>query len=166
MPPTLTRLKIAMFLFLGLLAVLAAAMLYWVPVRGYAVTCERTTALSCILERTEASGTSRTLVPLPTGAEAVVRILPRRRGPSRVMLELQAPDKSVFAAEFEGVDADSVAYEAAAKLNAVLRARAAPARARITAAPPSVYRIAAWSGLVVMGLIILAGMRDTRRRAS
>lgn len=144
---------------LALLCALGAAMLYWVPVKGYAVSCVRTTDLACVLEQTGASGTRRTFVPLPAGAAAVVRIMPRRRGASRVILELQAPGRSVFAAEFEGADADSAADAAAAQLNAVLRARTAPARARITAAPPPVYKIGAWSGLAVMGLIILAGLR-------
>ena len=158
--------KIAVVGVLAVLCVLGTAMLYWAPVKGYAVTCERTTDLVCVLEQTGASGTRRTLVPLPAGAAAVVRILPRRRSASRVMLELQTPDQSVFAAEFEGADADRAADAAAAQLNTVLRARAATARARITVAPPPAYKIAAWSGLGVMALIILAGVRETRRRAS
>lgn len=158
--------KTAVFAVLAVLWVLGAAMLYWAPVRGYAVACERTTDLACVLERTGASGTRRTLVPLPGGAVAVVRILVQRRGASRVLLELQTPDQAIFAAEFEGADAGSAAEAAAAQLNTVLRAPVAPARARITAAPPPIYRIAAWSGLGVMGLIILAGVREARRRAS
>ena len=158
--------KTTILVVLAVLCVLGAAMLYWAPARGYAVTCERTTDLACVLERTGASGTRRTLVPLPNGGAAVVRILPRRRGASRVMLELQTPDQSVFAAEFEGADADSAADAAAAQLNALLRARTAPARVRITVAPPPAYKIAAWSGLGVMGLIILTGVREIRRRTS
>lgn len=158
--------KTAVFVVLGVLCVIGAAMLHWVPVDGYAVTCERTTDLSCVLERTGASGTRRTVVPLPDGATAVVRILSRPRGASRVMLELQTPHQSVFAAEFEGADADGAADAAAAKLNTVLRARTAPARARITVAPAPAYRVAAWSALGVMGLVILAGVRETRRRDS
>ena len=156
--------KTAVFVVLGVLCVIGAVMLHWAPVSGYAVTCERTTDLSCVLERTEASGAHRTVGPLPDGASAVVRILPRPRGGSRVILELQTPDESVFAAEFEGADADSAADAAAAKLNTVLRARTAPAHARITVAPPPAYRIAAWSGIGVMALVILAGLRETRRR--
>lgn len=158
--------KTAVYVVLALLCVLGAAMLYRAPVRGYAVACERTTDLACVLEQRGASGTRRTLVPLPSGAAAVVRILPRRRGASRVMLQLQTPSQSVFAAAFEGADADSAADATAARLNTVLRARTAPARVRITVAPPPADRIAAWSGLGVMGLIILTGMRETRRRAS
>jgi hypothetical protein len=149
-------LKTAVVVVLAVLCAVGAAMLYWAPVRSYAVSCERTAGLACVLEQTGASGTHRTFVPLPAGAAAVVRILPRRRGASRVILELQAPGQSIFAAEFEGADADSAADAAAARLNTVLRARSAPALARITAAPPPLYRIAAWSGLGVMGLIILA----------
>lgn len=155
--------KTAVLAVLSVLCVLGAVMLYWAPITGYAVTCGRTTDLACVLEQSGASGTRRTVVPLPGGAAAVVRILPRPRNASRVVLELQAPGRSVFAAEFEGPDADSAADAAAAQLNTVLRARA-PARARITVAPPPAYRIAGWSGLGVMGLIILAGLRETRRR--
>ena len=141
-------------------------MLYRAPVSGYVVVCERTTDLACVLERRDASGTRRTVVPLPHGAAAVVRILPRRRGASRVTLQLQTPDQSIFAAEFEGADADVAADAAAARLNTVLRARTPPGRVRITAAPPPVYRIAAWSALGVMGLIILAGASETLRRST
>ena len=148
--------KTVVVVVLAVLCALGAAMLHWAPVRSYAVSCERTASLACVLEQTGASGTRRTFVPLPAGAAAVVRILPRRRGASRVILELQTPGQSIFAAEFEGADADSAADAAAARLNAVLRGHSAPALARITAAPPPVYRIAAWSGLGVMGLIILA----------
>ena len=165
-PPRSFPLRTAVFVILAASCVLGAAMLYWAPVRGYAVTCERTTDLTCVLEQTRASGTRRTAVLLPRGAAAVVRIVPRRRGASRVMLELETPDQSVFAAEFEGADADSAADAAAAQLNTVLRARTAPARVRITVAPPAVYKVAAWSGLGVMVLILLVGVRDTRRRAS
>jgi hypothetical protein len=155
------RLKTVVAVVLAVLCAFGAAILYWAPVRRYAVSCERTADLACgcVLEQTGASGTRRTFVPLPAGAAAVVRILPRRRGASRVILELQTPGESVFAAEFEGADADSAADAAAAQLNTVLRARNAPALARITAAPPPVYRIAAWSGLGVMGLIIFALVR-------
>jgi hypothetical protein len=159
-------LKTVVFVVLAALSVLGAATLYWAPVRGYAVTCERTTDLTCVLEQERASGTRRTVVPLPHGAAAVVRIVARRRGASRVMLALETPEQSVFAAEFEGADADSAAYVAAAKLNTMLRGRTAPARVRITVAPPAVYKVAAWSGLGVMVLIILVGVRDTRRRGS
>ena len=158
--------RTAVFFVLAVSCVLGATMLYRAPIRGYAVTCERTTDLTCVLEQTRASGTRRTIVLLPRGAAAVVRIVPRRRGASRVMLELQTPDQSLFAAEFEGADADSAADAAAAKLNTVLRVRPAPARVRITVAPPAAYKVAAWSGLGVIGLIILAGVRQTRRRAS
>ena len=151
--------KTVVVIVLAVLCALGAATLYWAPVRSYAVSCERTAGLACVLEQTGASGTHRTFVPLPEGAAAAVRIRPRRRGASRVILELQTPGQSVFAAEFEGADADSAADAAAAQLNTVLRAPTAPALARITATPPPVYRIAAWSGLGVMGIIILALMR-------
>lgn len=158
------RLKIVLFVVLAGLCILGAVMLYRAPVGNYAVACERTTVLSCVLERTDASGTRRTVVPLRDGAAAVVRILPRPRGTSRVMLELQTPSQSVFAAEFEGAGADSAADAAAAQLNTVLRARTMPGRARITVSPPPLYRIAAWCGLGVMGLIILAGVRGPGAR--
>ena len=155
--------KIAVFVILAILCAFGAAMLYWAPARRYAVVCERTTGVACVLDQTVASGTRRTIVPLPTGAAAVVRILPRRRGATRVILELQSPNQSVFAAEFEGADADSAADAAAAKLNAVLRGGTGPAHARITVAPPAAYTIAAWSGLGVMGLIVLVGVSEARR---
>ena len=158
--------KTAVLVVLATLCAAGAAMLYLAPVHGYAVTCERTTDLTCVLERTNASGTRRIVMPLPRGAAAVVRIVPRPRGASRVMLQLEAPDQSVFAAEFEGADANDAADAAAAQLNTVLRGRTAPGRVRITAAPPATYKVAAWSGLGVMGLVVLAGVRETRRRAS
>lgn len=151
---------------LSILWVFGAAMLYVAPVRNYTVTCDRTTDLRCVLERTEASGPRRTVVPLAEGATAAVRILPRRRGPSRVTLELHTPQEAFFAAEFEGANADSDADAAAAELNAVLRGRTAPAHARVVITPPPMYRIASWFGLAVMGLLILAIANGARGRAA
>ena len=156
-----STLKSALFIVLALLWVLGACMLYWSPITRYVVTCERTVDLTCVLEQTRASRTRRTTLPLGNAATAVVRILPRRRSASRVLLDLETPQRSVFAAEFEGADADDAAYAASAKLNAVLRSRSGPERVRITAVPPSVYRIASWSMLVMMGLLIAAGYRET-----
>ncbi|MBF5041675.1 hypothetical protein FGE12_04680 [Aggregicoccus sp. 17bor-14] len=153
------------FLILTALLVLGAAMLHWMPVRGYAVSCERTSQVVCSLERTEATGPTRTLVPLGEGASAVVRVQQPRRGHSRVLLYLEAPATSVFAAEFEDSDAYDTANAAAAQLNRVLRS-SAPGQARIEVVPPPLYRWLAWGGLAFMALLILAGYRATRSRAS
>lgn len=93
---------------LAALWVLGAGMLYSAPVRGYVVTCERTSDLSCVLEQTGASGMRRTTVPLPNGAAAVVRILPRTGGAgTRADLgraAVRLPDRRVVRPWRDGTD--------------------------------------------------------------
>lgn len=151
-------------MLLALLLGIGALVLYRMPVRRYAVTCERTTRLACVLEQVRSSDTRRTSVTLGTNASAVVRIVPGRRGTVRVFLYLETPSNAVFAAEFEGGDAGENATAAATRLNQVLRS-AAPAVAHVEAVPPPLYRRMAWSTLGVMGLLTLAAHRETRRRA-
>jgi hypothetical protein len=115
-----------------------------------------------VLEQTRAARTQRTSVPIDAGASAVVRVEPRRRGGARTLLYLDTPARAVFAAEFEGGDAADAASRAAEQLNRVLRGTAP--RARIEVAPPPFLRWLAWGGLGVMGLLILAGYREARRR--
>jgi hypothetical protein len=104
-------------------------------------------------------------VPLDSGASAVVHVMPQRRGSARVLLYLASPTREVFAAEFEGADAAATAEAAAARLNEVLRT-SAPASARVEAEPPPAFRWMAWSGVAVTGLLIAAGYRGVRSRAS
>lgn len=144
------------------LLLLAAAVLYWGPVRGYVVSCERTVQVVCSLERTEASGPTRTLVPLGTDASAVVRVQKLRRG-SRVLLYLEAPPQSVFAAEFEDGDAQATATAAAAQLNRVLHG-STPGPVRIEVTPPPLYRWLSWAVISFMGLLLLAAYRQARSR--
>ena len=155
--------KVVPYLVLTLLLGLGGVMLYKVPVHRYVVACERTTRASCVLEQTGASGALRTYVPLDPGASATVRVMPQRRGDARILLYLATPARAVFAAEFEGGDAADAATQAAEQLNRVLRA-ATPGKARVEAVPPPLLRWLSWGGLGFMGLLILAGYRETRRR--
>lgn len=157
--------RLVPYLVLTLLLGLGVAMLYLAPVRRYVVACERTERTTCVLERTGATRSYRTSVPLDEGASAVVRVVPQRRGGARVLLDLDTPARSVFAAEFEGEDASAAASQAAARLNRVLRGTG-PASARVETVPPPLLRWLAWGGLGVMGLLILAGCRDVRRAAA
>lgn len=157
---------------LALLFGLGAVLLYRAPVRRYVVACERTTTqVVCVLERTTAGDeTQRRRVPLgpDAAAAAVVRVMPQRRGPARVLLYLESPIRvAVFAAEFEGTDAAAAAEAAAAQLNQVLQPTSTPgvAAARIEAVPPPILRWVAWGGLGVMGMLILAAYRHLRTRA-
>src|SRR5882762_8752935 len=72
--------KTTPFLLLALLVGAGAVMLYRVPVQRYAVACERTTQVTCDLERATAAKTQRQHVPLGPNPSAVVRVVPRRRG--------------------------------------------------------------------------------------
>lgn len=155
--------KAVPFLVLTLLLGLGTAMLYQAPVRRYVVACERTTRVSCILEQSRTGRAQRDLVPLDAGGSAVVRVMPQRRGRARVLLYLETPARSVFAAEFEGQDAAATAAGAAAQLNGVLQATT-PMSARIEAVAPPLLRWLSWGALGVMGLLILAGYREARRR--
>lgn len=155
--------KLVPYFVLTLLLGLGIVMLYQVPVRRYTVACERTAQATCILERSRAGRAYRTSVPLDSGASAVVRLMPQRRGSARVLLYLETPVRSVFAAEFEGADAASAAAGAAAQLNEVLQGTTRTA-ARIEAVPPPLLRWLSWGALGVMGLLILAGYREARRR--
>jgi hypothetical protein len=150
------------FLVLALLLGAGAVMLVRAPARRYVVACERTSQVACVLEQSRAAGTERWQVPLGPHDSAVVRVLPQRRGSERILLYLQSPTRAVFAAEFEGADAAATAATAAARLNAVLRG-AAPL-ARIEVVPPPLFRQLAWGALGVMGLLIVAGYREVRRR--
>ena len=155
--------RTAPFVVLALLFGLGALMLYQAPVHRYVVACERTTQVACVLEQARTAGTQRWHVPLGPDASAVVRVMPQRRGPARVLLYLASPTHAVFAAEFEGEDAAAVASGAAERLNRVLRGTT-PMAARIEAVAPPLLRWLAWGALGVMGLLILAGYREARCR--
>jgi hypothetical protein len=163
-------LRLAPLAVLAVLLVLGAALLYCAPVHRYVVACEHGTSdVVCVLERqparTTGGGAQRWRVPLGTAAAAVVRKMPQRRGPARVLLYLESPGREapVFAAEFEGADASVAATVAAAQLNRVLRGTAGPgAAARVEAEAPPILRWVAWAGLGVMGLLVLAAYRHVR----
>lgn len=154
-----------MFLILALLCGLGALMLYRMPVQRYVVMCERTAQVSCVLEQTTSEKTQRWNVPLAADVSAVVRVVPQRRGPPRILLYLESAAGAIFAAQFEGADAADAAESAAARLNGVFRGSAA-GYARIEAAPPPYYRWLSWGVLGVMALIILAGFRGVQSRAA
>lgn len=145
--------RLAPLAILALLLCACAVMVYRAPMHRYVVACERTTRAECVLEQTGSEGTQRWRVPLGPDASAVVRVLPQRRGPARILLYLASHAQAVFAAEFEGGDAATDAAAAAAQLNHVLRA-SAPVAARVEVVPPPVFRWLAWVGLVVTGLLI------------
>lgn len=152
-------LRRVLFLVFALLLGAAAVMVYRMPVQRYVVACERTTQVACTLEQATNTETRRWNVALGADATANVRLMPQRRGGPRVLLYLTSAAGAIFAAEFEGGDAVITAEAAAAQLNQVLRA-STPGSTRVVAAPPSLFRWAAWGMLAVMGLLIIAGYRN------
>jgi hypothetical protein len=152
------------FVVLAILLGLGAVMLYRAPIQRYVVACERTTHVACVLEQARATRTQRWHRSLGANASAVVRVVQPRRGTARVFLYIESAAGAMFAAEFEGNDADTDAEAAAAQLNRVLEGTT-PGVARVEAAPPPLYRRFAWGALGVMGMLVLAGYRDVRARA-
>ena len=163
MPSMENRAKLALYLCLTLLLVLAAVMLHRAPVRRYVVTCERAGGVACVIEQTTSTGVQRWHVPLDSGASADVRVVRQRRGNTRVLLYLTTRPSAIFAAEFAGGDAAANATQAADQLNRVLRGTT-PGTARIEAAPPPLLRWLSWGALGIMGLLIITGFREALRR--
>lgn len=139
-----------------------AAMVYWIPVHRYGVTCTRAQQIYCALERETFSGVKTWQSPLGTEVVATVRIQPRRRGSERVLLYLNSGSQAVFAAEFEGGAAIADAEAAAKQLNQVFSS-AGPASVNIEARPPPYLLWGIWGGLAFLGLLVLVTYREMNK---
>jgi len=138
---------------LAVLMAAGAALLHWGPVTHYAVECQRTSVVSCTIERSKSAGaTERWNLTLGPDANATVRVIPRRRSDPSVYLYLRSNGEDIFAAQFEGSNAASEAEAAASRLNQVFGSTF-PATARIEARPPAYFRWVSWGGLGVMALL-------------
>lgn len=82
-----------------------------------------------------------------------------RRSSPRVFLYLNSGDQSVFAAEFEGGDAEPEAHAAVARLNQVFSSITA-ASARIEVRPRSFMRPLIWGGFGFFMLLVLVIYRE------
>ena len=163
--PSLAALERALHVVLVLMLGAGAGMVWLLPVSRYTVRCTRSVEPQCALEQRRATGATTTLVPLPPGdlATATVKIVvPRRSGP-RVLLYLQSPARSYFAAEFEGSDAGDSAFAAARRLNAFLTTPAAP-HFVLVVRPPSIFRWLAGVALAVTALLVALASRGRRNQ--
>lgn len=164
--PSLAALERALSVVLILMFCGGVAVVWLLPVSHYAVRCTRSGAPRCVLEEGRAIRARTVIVPLPgaDSATATVKILvPRRSGP-RVLLYLQTPAHSYFAAEFEGSDAGDSAFAAARRLNVFLTTPVAPAF-ELVVTPPAMPRRLAWIALAVMVLLIASGYRARKHSA-
>lgn len=164
--PSLAALERALFVVLVLMLGGGVWVVWLLPVSHYAVRCSRVGATRCALEQGRATRARTVIVPLPgaDSATATVKILvPRRSGP-RVLLYLQTPARSYFAAEFEGSDAGDSAFAAARRLNVFLTTPAAPPFELVVTPPALAHRLA-WVGLAVMALLIALGYRARKHSA-
>ena len=162
MPVSSLRTELLKWVVAALLAatlVGVAAMAYWLPVQGYSVTCKKSELISCELERETSSGFQTWQVALGAKAIATVKVKPRRRGSSRVLLYLNSSSQAVFAAEFEGGAAVAQAEAAAAELNRVFSS-ATPASGRVVARPPSYFTWLVWGGISFLVLFVLVIYRE------
>ena len=165
MPISPLRTELLKWVVAALLAAMligATAMVYWLPVYGYDVACEKSEQIACTLEREMSSGREIRKVALGTEVIAKVNVEPRRRGASRVLLYLNSSSPAVFAAEFEGGSAVAEAEAAAAELNRAFTA-AAPASARIEARTPSYLRWLAWGGICLLATLVMVIFRELFR---
>ena len=137
----------------------AAAMAYWLPIKGYEVTCEKSEKIACMLQRETSSDSRTSQVSLGASATATVKLQPRRRGASRVLLYLNSGSQSIFAAEFEDGAAVAQAEAAAAELNRVFSS-ATPTSAAIVVRPPAYFTWMIWGGIGFLGLLVLAIYRE------
>ena len=156
------RTKIMKWFLAGLLAAMlvgAAAMAYWLPIKGYTVTCEKSEKIACMLQRETSSDSRTSQVSLGASATATVKLQPRRRGASRVLLYLNSGSQSIFAAEFEDGAAVAQAEAAAAELNRVFSS-ATPTSAAIVVRPPAYFTWMIWGGIGFLGLLVLAIYRE------
>ncbi len=142
----------------------AAAMAYWLPVKGYSVTCEKSAQISCEVQRETSNDHQTWQVALGTKAVATIKIQPRRRGSARVFLYLSSNSQTVFAAEFEDGAAAAQAEAAAAELNRVFSS-VAPASVRVVARPPAYFTWLTWVGIGFLGILVLAIYRRLFRSA-
>ena len=157
MPTSSLRTELLKWVVAVLLAALlvgAAAMAYWLPVQGYSVICEKSTLISCVLERETFSNQRTWQVAFGTQAIATVKIQPRRRGATRVFLYLSSNSQTIFAAEFEDGAAVAQAEAAAAELNRVFSS-AEPASVRVVARPPAYFTWLIWGGIAFFGMFVL-----------
>ena len=162
MPISSPRTEFLKWLVATLLAAMligAAAMVYWLPVQGYGVACEKSEQIFCQLERDTSQGLRSSQVALGTTAIATVEVKPRRRGSSRVLLYLKSSSQAVFAAEFEAAAAVAQAEAAAAELNRVFSS-VTPASVRVVVRPPPYLKWLAWGGVCFLGIFVLVIYRE------
>lgn len=163
--PSLAAIERATYIVLLLMLGAGTGIVWLLPVSSYAVRCTRSGAPQCALEQRRATGSTTMLVPLPAGdsATAAVKIVvPRRSGP-RVLLYLQTPASSYFAAEFEGTDAGDSAFAAARRLNAFLATPAAPP-IELVARPPAYPRRLAGVAIAVTALLVALAYRGAGKQ--
>lgn len=140
----------------GLLVTLlvgAIAVAYWGPVRGYAVSCEKASQVSCTLERETSRTVQKWQVPMGDEVSASVQVEPRRRGSARVLLYLHAGTERYFAAEYESASAEADARAAAAALNRLFHSPW-PGSIRLEVRPPAYLWWGIWGGIAVLGLFV------------
>jgi hypothetical protein len=152
-------LKWAVAILLGVMLLGGMGVVYWVPVHGYSVSCEKARQISCAIEQETSSGLHRWDVQLGTKVLAAFRVEPRRRGSPRVLLYLDSSTQTIFAAEFEGGAAVANAQAAAVQLNQVFLS-SNPASVRVEARPPSYLRWLAWGGLGFFSLLVFIIYRE------
>ena len=165
MPISPLRTELLKWFVTALLAAMlvgATAMVYWLPVYGYDVACEKSEQIACTLERQTSNGREIRKIALGTEVVAKVNVEPRRRGASRVLLYLNSSSPAVFAAEFEGGSAVAEADAAAVVLNRAFTS-ATPASARVEASTPSYLRWLAWGGICLLAMLVLAIYRELFR---
>ncbi len=160
--PRTRLLKWVVAALLAAMLVGATAMVYWLPVYGYGVACEKSEQIACSLERETSNGREIRTLALSTEVVATVNVQPRRRGVSRVFLYLNSSSPAVFAAEFEGGSAVAEAETAAATLNRAFNSTN-PASARVEARTPSYLRWLAWGGICLLAMLVLAICRELFR---
>ena len=148
---------VAVLLALMLVGIVVVA--YCLPVKNYAVTCTKSEIIICVIERETFSRRESWQVALGAKAIATVKIQPRRRGSSRVLLYLNSSSKNVFAAEFEGSDAFVQAEAAAKTLNRAFSSLS-PVSAHVVASPPVYFNWLIWGGIIFFGLFVLIIYRE------
>ena len=160
--PRTRLLKWIVAALLAAMLVGATAMVYWLPVYGYDVACEKSEQIYCTLERETFNGRELRKLALGTEFVAAVNVQPRRRGASRVFLYLNSSLPAVFAAEFEGGSAVAEAETAVATLNRAFNSTN-PTSAHVEVRTPSYLRWLAWGGICLLAMLVLAIYRELFR---
>lgn len=166
MNPPASRIAIVKWVVAALLAVMlvgVVAAAYWMPVKGYAVTCKKLPTISCIFQRETANDHTTWQVALGNNALATVNVQPVRRGSARVFLYVSANSEAYFAAEFEGAAAKAQASAAAAELNHFFAAPLA-GTVRVVARPPAYLTAMLWGSIGFLCLFVLVIYRAMFRR--